>query len=291
MLKKSLIRDNDNESIYYTSTSEFDDKDKKQQINNIDTKPAKVFNYLKSLSQKAKDLMDEIENGDDDIDDYKLLFIGSNKENFNFYSFDMPLNFLSNIYNGKISLKEAEFKQRDLEKIIYELQFNYTPKNKREKEEVDGVLMQAKDLVKYRNKLLGHLKMVLFLSEHLKKSDDAAYNYVLKDVNKFIEEIKSMEEKINLSLFEDFFEFSSPVDCPKELINTSPDKNKKTVAQTKDKISDLDNRIEQMSDKEKKYKNANETLEIINKIVDYNNMLKIFFIVHQKLIKKITTKD
>ena len=105
MLKKSLIRDNDNESIYYTSTSEFDDKDKKQQINNIDTKPAKVFNYLKSLSQKAKDLMDEIENGDDDIDDYKLLFIGSNKENFNFYSFDMPLNFLSNIYNGKISLK------------------------------------------------------------------------------------------------------------------------------------------------------------------------------------------
>ena len=105
MLKKNLIRDNDNESIYYTSTSEFDDKDKKQQINNIDTKPAKVFNYLKSLSQKAKDLMDEIENGDDDIDDYKLLFIGSNKENFNFYSFDMPLNFLSNIYNGKISLK------------------------------------------------------------------------------------------------------------------------------------------------------------------------------------------
>ena len=92
-------------------------------------------------------------------------------------------------------------------------------------------------------------------------------------------------------MFEDFFEFSSPVDCAKELINTSPDKNKKTVAQTKDKISDLDNRIEQMSDKEKKYKNANETLEIINKIVDYNNMLKIFFIVHQKLIKKITTKD
>ena len=45
MLKKSLIRDNDNESIYYTSTSEFDDKDKKQQTNNIDTKPSNIFNY------------------------------------------------------------------------------------------------------------------------------------------------------------------------------------------------------------------------------------------------------
>ena len=187
--------------------------------------------------------MDEIEEVNDDIDIYKLVFIGSNKEKFNFNTFNMPLNFLSNIYNGKISLKEAEFKQRDLEKIIYELQFNYTPKNKREKEEVDGVLMQAKDLVKYRNKLLGHLKMVLFLSEHLKKSDDAAYNYVLKDVNKFIEEIKSMEEKINLSLFEEFFEHSSPADYAKMLIDTkNADENNKNV-------KDIENRISHLKDK------------------------------------------
>ena len=36
-----------------------------------------------------------------------------------------------------------------------------------------------------------------------------------------------MEEKINLSLFEDFFEFSSPADYAKKLINTSPDETKK----------------------------------------------------------------
>ena len=39
--QKNLIRDNDNESIYCASRSEFDDKD------NIDTKPLNVFNYLK----------------------------------------------------------------------------------------------------------------------------------------------------------------------------------------------------------------------------------------------------
>ena len=33
---------------------------KKQQSNNIDAKPPNVFDYLKSLSQKTKDLMDEI---------------------------------------------------------------------------------------------------------------------------------------------------------------------------------------------------------------------------------------
>ena len=76
--QKNLIKDDDNK--IYTPRSEFDDKDKKQQTNNIDTKPPNVFNYLKSLSPEAKDLMDEIEDADDDIDDGKLLFIGSNKK-------------------------------------------------------------------------------------------------------------------------------------------------------------------------------------------------------------------
>ena len=53
----------DNESIFYTPKSEFDskddeDKDKKtQQNNNIDTRPPKISDYLKSLSQEAKKWM------------------------------------------------------------------------------------------------------------------------------------------------------------------------------------------------------------------------------------------
>ena len=38
---------------------------KKKQNNKLDTKPPNTFNYLKSLSQNAKDLMDEIEDVDD----------------------------------------------------------------------------------------------------------------------------------------------------------------------------------------------------------------------------------
>ena len=45
-VQKNLIRDDDNESIYYTSRSEFDDKDdkyiKNQQNNKIDTKPPNI---------------------------------------------------------------------------------------------------------------------------------------------------------------------------------------------------------------------------------------------------------
>ena len=42
--------------VYYSSRSEFDDKDDKykikQQNNNIDTKPPNVFNYLKSQKRQ-----------------------------------------------------------------------------------------------------------------------------------------------------------------------------------------------------------------------------------------------
>ena len=79
-------------------------------------------------------MIDETED-DDDVDINKLAFIGSNKETFNFNTFKMPLNLLSDIYNDKISLKEAEFEQKDLEKEIENLQFYYIPKNKDKKEE------------------------------------------------------------------------------------------------------------------------------------------------------------
>ena len=100
--------------------------------------------------------------------------------------------------------------------------------------------MHANDMLEYGDKIIEAFRDGTFSSEHLKKSDAAAYDYVLKDVNDFIQEIKSMEEKISLSLFEDFFLFSSPADYAKILINTSnPNENKKNVAEIKDRISDL----------------------------------------------------
>ena len=162
--------------------------------------------------------MDRIEEADDDIDDGQLLFIGSNKEKFNFNTFRKPLSSISAIYKGEISLKETDFFQKELEKKIEELQFDYRSKKKKEKEEINGVLMQANDLLEYRNKITDAFKDGTSLSNHLKKSDNAAYNYMLKDINKFIKEIKSMEEKINLSFFEDFFNHHHQLIMQKSLL-------------------------------------------------------------------------
>ena len=113
--QKNLTRGDDNESIYYTPRSQMDsehDKDedrKTQEKNIIDTKQLNVFDYLKSLTQEAEDLMEEIKDAVKDIDIYKLVFIGSNKEKFDFNHFEMPLNSLLKIYNGQITLKRQKF--------------------------------------------------------------------------------------------------------------------------------------------------------------------------------------
>ena len=213
--------------------------------------------------------MDEIEDADKDIDICKLVFIGSNKEKFSFNIFRMPLNFLSAIYNGEITLKEADISQRDLEKKIEEPKYNYKPKTVKEKEEINGALIQANDMLECRNKIIEAFRDSTFSSEHLKKSDDAAYDYVLKDVEKFIQKIKSMEENIHLTLFEDFFESSSLADYAKELINVKhPNENKEIVAKIKNRILELKDRIKKVSEKEKK--SADKALGIIEKILDYN---------------------
>ena len=77
--------------------------------------------------------MHEIEDPKDDIDIHKLVFIGSNKDKFNFNTFRMPLDFLSAVYNDEISLNQAEISLKKILKKIEELKFDYRPKNGNEK--------------------------------------------------------------------------------------------------------------------------------------------------------------
>ena len=60
-------------------------------------------------------------------------------------------------------------------------------------------------------------------------------------------------------------------------INTNPDGNKEIVEEIKGRMSDLKDKIKVMREKEKEKKNADETLKILEKILNYNkNIQKIF---------------
>ena len=65
-------------------------------------------------------------------------------------------------------MNEAEISQRNLEKKIEELKFNYKSENAEEKEEIKGVLMQSNDLLEYRNRIIDAFKDSTFSSERLK---------------------------------------------------------------------------------------------------------------------------
>ena len=112
--------------------------------------------------------------------------------------------------------------------------------------------MQVNDKLEFRDKIIKAFRDHNFLFEDAKKSDDAAYDYVLKDVSKFIKKIESMAENINLSLFCEFFELS-PVDYAKHLINLkNTEENKELGTGAENRISDLKDTIRNMNEKEKK---------------------------------------
>ena len=53
-----------------------------------------IVKMIKIRIKKTTAKEDEIDDANDDIDKYKLAFIGSNREKFNFNTFRVPISFL-----------------------------------------------------------------------------------------------------------------------------------------------------------------------------------------------------
>ena len=95
---------------------------------------------------------------------------------------------------------------------------------------------------------------------------------MLEDVNNFVQKTESIAEKINLDLFEDFFESSSLPNCEKTLINiNNPDENIRICGRDRRQNIKFKRQNKKKWVKQKKNnKNAHETLKIIEEILDYN---------------------
>ena len=202
-----------------------------------------LFKRLKNIENAQKNLISSNDDDDDDDDDDKSIYYTPRSQ------FDEKDKMHSKPPNVSDYLKS----QIDLDGEINKLKYVYKPKNAEEKEKINRVLVHAKNISAYSKKIIEAFKDGTFPSEYLKKSDDDAYDHVLKNVKNFIQKIESMAEKINLSLFEDFFGLPSPANYAKMLINTkNPDENKENVAEIVERISYLKDRTKQMSKKEKK---------------------------------------
>ena len=91
-----------------------------------------------------------------------------------------------------------------------------------------------------------------------------------------------MAKNINLSLVEDFFESSSPVDYAKRLINVKdPNENKEIVAKIKNRILDLKDNKKKWTKKKKKLKYEWNTKDYWRDF-DYNKLFKEYFTICQR---------
>ena len=56
--------------------------------------------------------------------------------------------------------------------------------------------MHANDMLEYGDKIIEAFRDGTFSSEHLKKSDDAAYDYILEDVNNLFRKLNRWQKKL-----------------------------------------------------------------------------------------------
>ena len=88
---------------------------------------------------------------------------------------------------------------------IKRLEFDYQPNNVKEKEETNSVLMHAKELLEYRDKIIKAFEKGFFFVWTRKRRVKNAGEFVVEEVSSFIQKIKSKLKNINLSLFNEFW--------------------------------------------------------------------------------------
>ena len=99
-------------------------------IKNINTglKSSKMIDFFSGLSPESKQLLNEIQEEQNDINLQKLVCTKSDGKIFNFNTFKPSSKLVSNIFNGKITLEETKKDQYEMFKQLKYLE-KYDPNN------------------------------------------------------------------------------------------------------------------------------------------------------------------
>ena len=97
---------------------------------NIGSKPLKTSSFFSAISEKAKQLMNEIKVIDDWLETAQCICTKTDgKTKYDFNKFVLPLKFATKIYGHDLTLQEAEDDQQKLKILINKLNNNYNPTN------------------------------------------------------------------------------------------------------------------------------------------------------------------
>ena len=157
----------------------------------------------------------------DNIDAEKLVCVKSDGTTCNFNIFKNSLEFAANIYNVKISLKEAKNKQYEMLLLLEKLK-NYNPINSKKIKSKKETVKAAESLYENRNSVIKACKSSIFPFEHGfqkeksdKESDEESDEESDKKTTKsrweeFINGIEKESKGQNYELFKNNFSASTP---------------------------------------------------------------------------------
>ena len=104
-----------------------------------------------------------------------------------------------------------------------------------------------------------------------KKSEEESEEEIKDDYKKFIEYIENESKGINYDLSKDYFNFVVPSALAKNLCEIkNTNKSNKLLNATKSGLSDLKDKIKEMSEYEKKIEQPDKILKIVEKILEFN---------------------
>ena len=171
-----------------------------------------------------------------------------------------------------MTIDQAEKKQDEFNSTLAVLN-NYAPKSKKYIEAKNSLLNNAKNFYEGREKTIKSFKDGIFL---LKSDDKFEYQLTSKkstkdDVNAFNKWINRKETDINRELFKKHFNFQTPSSLLKSLYKKNDkEENNKLVNVIKSGLKDLKKEIKVMSEDEIKIEKPYKIVEIVEKILKFN---------------------
>ena len=98
--------------------------------------------------------MSEFKKIDDTLDNAELVCTKTDGTKFDLNRFSLPLKFIEEIYNRKITLNEAIDNQTELTILINNLNNDYSPRITKKAKEKKGLLESAKELSDARDEII-----------------------------------------------------------------------------------------------------------------------------------------
>ena len=145
---------------------------------NIDkNKTLKIIEKISKKNDEANKLLPEFRKINKTLDNADLVCTKTDGTKYDFNRFSLPLNFIENIQNCKITLDEAINNEIELGILINKLNNNHNPRNPEKVEEKERTLESAKkiakcdkkDIIDFFEKLIFMYRSIVFTTKEKKR--------------------------------------------------------------------------------------------------------------------------